>query len=146
MQNDTESIMNTMQVIILAGGKGTRMESDEPKALTLLDTKPFLQHILDTVHTFDLAQKPIVIVGYKKEHIYEQIGNDQCMYAVQEEQLGTGDAVKAAKMHITDTHAPVMVLYADHPLISADTIEKLVLTTRNKVTDCYGDNHCPCVY
>lgn len=121
--------MTNTEIIILAGGKGTRMESLEPKALTDLAGKPFLGHILHTIETIPGAPKPIIVVGYKKEHIYEKIGENY-PYAVQTEQLGTGDAVKCAKEKITNPQAPVVVLYADHPLISSQTIENLLAKQR----------------
>lgn len=117
--------MKEVQIVILAGGKGTRMESEDPKALTLLAGKPFLRHILDTIEKTVFQTKPIIVVGYKKERIFEVIGTDYT-YAVQHEQLGTGDAVKSAKEKVTDLDAPVVVLYTDHPHISKETLEKLV--------------------
>jgi bifunctional UDP-N-acetylglucosamine pyrophosphorylase/glucosamine-1-phosphate N-acetyltransferase len=125
MKNNVMNKTNTVQVIILAGGKGTRMEADGPKALTLLAGKPFLQHILDTISLTSFVCNPVIVVGYMKEYIYEKIGLNHT-YAVQYEQLGTGDAVKSAKEKITDPNAPVIILYADHPHISVQTIEKLI--------------------
>ncbi len=121
--------MIEVEIIILAGGKGTRMESDNPKALTLLDGKPFLTHILETLAQATVAVNPIIVVGYKKEMVYEVIG-PKYVYAVQNEQLGTGDAVKSAKVKISQESLPVVVLYADHPLISVHTIEQLIAKQR----------------
>lgn len=125
--------MNDTQIIILAAGKGTRMESDKPKALTFLSGKPFLGHIVNTVFNLDLKHKPIVVVGYKKEDIYEYLHykKDEFKFVEQKEQLGTGHAVLQTK-NSTDTHVKtIVVLYADHPLISKDTIEKLIKTQQD---------------
>jgi bifunctional UDP-N-acetylglucosamine pyrophosphorylase/glucosamine-1-phosphate N-acetyltransferase len=124
MKNDT-------QIIILAGGKGKRMESEEPKALVKFKGKPFIEHVLNTIAGLNLETKPVIVVGYKKESIMATLG-DKYEYAEQEEQLGTGDAVKCAKSKIKKESGTILVISADQPSVSEATLQKIILTHREK--------------
>lgn len=111
-------------MVILAAGKGTRMKSDAPKALTLIGERPILGHLLDAVAASGLDPCPAVVVGYKAEEIKAAMGN-RCVYAIQTEQLGTGHAAASAKETVSDADI-VVILYGDHPFISAGTLQRLV--------------------
>ncbi|HET8865942.1 MAG TPA: HAD-IIIA family hydrolase [Gracilimonas sp.] len=91
-----------MEAIILAGGLGTRLRSevqDIPKPMAPIQSKPFLEHLVDRI--VDAGVNRIIFsVGYKsdyiKDHFSSAYKNCEIVYAVEEEQLGTGGAIKNA--------------------------------------------------
>jgi len=111
-------------VIILAGGKGTRMKSDCPKVLVELGGKPLISRLLEAVTPVCL--RPTVIVGYGSDKVMAALG-DRCEYAHQAEQLGTGHAVSVARKDLDRPDIRnIIVLYGDHPLVSEETVRALV--------------------
>ena len=109
--------------IILAAGKGTRMKSKLPKALHTLCGKPMTRWIIDVCRGAGIDDC-IVVVGMSAEQVMAGLGDD-VRYAVQDQQLGTGDACKRAVALLGDEDIDVMVLPGDTPLVTADILRKL---------------------
>lgn len=110
------------QIVVLAAGKGTRMKSEVPKVLVRLHKKPIIKHLLDEIEKIEQATKPVIVVGYKKELVQNELGSHY-VYAEQENLSGTASAVLASKPHVSAEH--IVVLCGDMPLIKAKSIEKL---------------------
>ena len=110
--------------IILAGGKGTRMDSDLPKVLHDLSGRSVIQHSIANVREAGIAAV-IVVVGYCRDLVTEHL-SDSVRFAVQERQLGTGHAVQQALSLVGEDAGSVFVCYGDMPFLSASTIRTLV--------------------
>lgn len=112
------------QAIILAGGKGTRMQSDLPKVLYFIKGVSIIQRLLDNVKV--IFADPVIIIGYKGDEIISALG-DRYSYVHQDQQLGTGHAVMCAKkVLVSKDYQNIIVIPGDHPLISAKTLQKLI--------------------
>jgi bifunctional UDP-N-acetylglucosamine pyrophosphorylase/glucosamine-1-phosphate N-acetyltransferase len=114
------------RIVILAAGKGTRMKQDIPKALTPVAGKAILQHLLESIEASGIDTNPVVVIGKDSPRLGEVIGRT-CSHAIQEEQLGTGHAVRCARESVEDADA-LIVLYGDHPFLSASTLNHLAST------------------
>ena len=114
--------------IILAAGKGTRMESKLPKVLHKLNNKTLIQRVLETSLELN-PEKIIVIIGYKKNLIKNDLKKyPQLEYAIQLEQKGTGHAVKMCFDNLRNFSGDVLILSGDVPLIKAETLKSLINT------------------
>ena len=116
--------MDKVRIIILAAGKGTRMKSGLPKALIPLSGKHFIKHLLESVDQSGIDKQPIVVVGYERNLVMKELG-DKYEYVIQEEQLGTGHAVLAAKEACRNAEN-VIVIFGDQPFIKPETMQKLL--------------------
>jgi bifunctional UDP-N-acetylglucosamine pyrophosphorylase/glucosamine-1-phosphate N-acetyltransferase len=114
-----------MNIVILAAGHGSRMQSDIPKVLHRLGGRPLLSHVLDTARALNPAGI-CVVYGYGGETVRKAmvLESQGVTWVRQEPQLGTGHAVIQAMPHL-DERTPTLVLYGDVPLIEAGTLRGL---------------------
>lgn len=113
-----------MIAVILAAGKGTRMKSKLPKALHPICGKPMTRYVIDACKNSEIDDITVVI-GHGAELVREGLGDD-VRYAIQEEQLGTGDACRRAVEAIGHTDGDVLILPGDTPLVSSEVLRKLI--------------------
>lgn len=102
------------------------MKSDKPKVVHQVMGKPMVYYSIEAAHQAG-ADEVCVIVGYKADEVKSAIAvsvNDvKVDYALQEEQLGTGHAVKCAADFI-GRDGDVIILCGDTPLVTGDTLRK----------------------
>jgi bifunctional UDP-N-acetylglucosamine pyrophosphorylase/glucosamine-1-phosphate N-acetyltransferase len=113
------------RIIILAAGKGTRMNSELPKALVLLKGRPMIKYLLDSIRSAGIDQRPLIVVSPdNKEIISRELKEYEVDYAIQDCPLGTGHAVSCAENFLASETKKVLVLYGDHPFFKAESIKK----------------------
>lgn len=115
--------MEQLKAVILAAGKGTRMKSDLPKVVHTIEGKCLVDYVIDAAMGAG-AEDICLVLGYKYEIVFETISHKDVMYALQEQQLGTGHAVLCAKDFLGD-EGQTMILFGDTPLITAETLLRL---------------------
>ncbi len=112
--------------MILAAGKGTRMKSDNPKVATLLNGKPLILHVVDTLLSIGI-QEILVVVGFKKEVVIDILKDyPHIKFVEQKEQLGTGHAVLTAETLLGGFIGEILVCCGDVPLISQKSFLKMI--------------------
>ncbi len=110
--------------IILAAGKGERMKSETPKVLHRVCGRPMLGYVLDLVKDLKIA-KTIAVLGYQHEEVRKHL-TAGIEVVIQKQLIGTADAVKQALLLLTTFKGTVLILYADNPLLTKDTISKFL--------------------
>jgi bifunctional UDP-N-acetylglucosamine pyrophosphorylase/glucosamine-1-phosphate N-acetyltransferase len=114
----------SLAVIILAAGKGTRMKSDLPKVLHKIAGQPMLAHVIQTAERLSPQKIVIVAAPDQGDAFKTHVGMHDI--AIQDQQLGTGHAVRCAETALKNFTGDILVLYGDVPLISADTLQSLL--------------------
>ena len=106
--------------VVLAAGKGTRMNSATHKVLHEIGGKPMIAHLLGEVGRIG-AERTVVVVGEAREQVQAFLG-DAVAYAVQDRQLGTGHAVMQAREALGGFVGDVLIMYGDVPFVRAETM------------------------
>ncbi len=113
-----------LSTVILAAGQGTRMKSDLPKVLHRLLGKPMAWYALEAAWQVS-GEKTVMVIGYGADQVRQLLG-DQADYVLQEPLLGTGHAVMQAEPLLSGKSDLVLVICADMPLLTGDTLVTLV--------------------
>ncbi|MGO4908968.1 bifunctional UDP-N-acetylglucosamine diphosphorylase/glucosamine-1-phosphate N-acetyltransferase GlmU [Pseudorhodobacter sp. W20_MBD10_FR17] len=117
----------SVSLIVLAAGKGTRMNSDLPKVLHPLGSAPLLHHALQAGQSLDPAQV-IVVAGHGAEAVGKaaRAFDDSIEIVIQQEQLGTGHAVAQAAPLLASAAGDAIVLYGDTPFVRSETLQAML--------------------
>ncbi|HMH44697.1 MAG TPA: bifunctional UDP-N-acetylglucosamine diphosphorylase/glucosamine-1-phosphate N-acetyltransferase GlmU [Pyrinomonadaceae bacterium] len=128
-----------LDVIILAAGQGTRMKSGLAKVLHKLDGRPLVAHVCRTAAKLN-PRKIYVVVGHQAEQVETavegELGKAVAVFLRQEKQLGTGDAVLAARTALANEASTVLILSGDVPLVRAETLSRLIETHTHEDSAC----------
>jgi len=119
--------MNSLAVVVLAAGMGTRMKSASPKVLHKIAGRSMLGHVLHAAKDLG-AGKAVIIHGPDMQAVEKEASAvlAHCAFAEQRERLGTGHAVSMAKNALAGFKGTALVLYGDVPLIKAETLRGLL--------------------
>ena len=153
---------NNFSVIILAAGLGKRMQNPEiPKVLATVNKKPLIFYVLQTAISLN-PEKICLIVGHKKEQVIDYVANkffndcddnskkfllENIVFAVQEQQLGTGHAVQCAEHFFSKNNDceninsneksqnEILILSGDVPLLSEKTLSDFIQFHKKECAD-----------
>jgi bifunctional UDP-N-acetylglucosamine pyrophosphorylase/glucosamine-1-phosphate N-acetyltransferase len=113
----------TCLTIILAAGKGTRMKSDLPKVLHSVGGLPMVMHAINAAKTAG-TDKLAVVTGHGSELLNDALEANgvEAQTCIQKEQLGTANAVDAARSVIDEGFDDVIAMFGDTPLVRPETL------------------------
>ncbi len=118
--------MSSPLAIVMAAGKGTRMESELPKVLVPVAGRPMIQFVLDALRDAGV-ERIVVVVGYRADTVREELaGQADLTFVEQTEQLGTGHAVMVCRDELADHEGPVCIVTGDSPLTQSSSIRALL--------------------
>jgi bifunctional UDP-N-acetylglucosamine pyrophosphorylase/glucosamine-1-phosphate N-acetyltransferase len=132
----TPSDRDTVALIVLAAGAGTRMKSSLPKPLHSVAGMPMLWHVLTAGSAADPLARIVVVSPEIAAHPAWESARVDAELAVQDPPLGTAHAVRSALGAVPEVEW-LLVLFADHPLLTGETVIRLIdraRTTRTLVT------------
>jgi bifunctional UDP-N-acetylglucosamine pyrophosphorylase/glucosamine-1-phosphate N-acetyltransferase len=122
----TQSTIASIQAVVFAAGKSSRFEGETSKLLTPCNGKEMILYPTQALAELHIPQ--IIIVGHQKElvcnTVQKALPNAEINFITQEEQLGTGHALKCAQSALTGDD--ILMLYGDQPLITSKTLQQLI--------------------
>ncbi|WP_300389085.1 bifunctional UDP-N-acetylglucosamine diphosphorylase/glucosamine-1-phosphate N-acetyltransferase GlmU [uncultured Nocardioides sp.] len=122
-----EPVLNDLTVVVLAAGGGTRMRSKTPKMLHALGGRSLLGHVLAAVAETS-PRSVVAVVGHQRELVGPHVSGlmPDCLLAVQEEQKGTGHALRVGVEAAKISSGTVLVALGDTPLLTGRSLRDFV--------------------
>jgi bifunctional UDP-N-acetylglucosamine pyrophosphorylase/glucosamine-1-phosphate N-acetyltransferase len=123
---------DSLLVVVLAAGKGVRMQSELPKVLHTIGGRSLLAHVLATVASLG-AERTALVIGPEMQAVRAEAIRVSPHIEVFEQAapLGTADAVLAAREAIARHRGTVLVVFADCPMVEADTLRQLIAALKD---------------
>ncbi|WP_308196250.1 bifunctional UDP-N-acetylglucosamine diphosphorylase/glucosamine-1-phosphate N-acetyltransferase GlmU [Nocardioides bruguierae] len=124
-----QPVLTDLTVVVLAAGGGTRMRSKTPKMLHAIGGRSLVGHVLAAVEQLS-PRRVVTVIGHQRElvgpHVSERMPTAQLV--VQEEQGGTGHAVRVGVEAADVATGTVLVAYGDTPLLTGESLRDFVAT------------------
>ena len=117
--------------IILAAGEGKRMKSNIAKVLHEIDGKPMVEYVIEAARSVN-PTKIVLIVGNRMDQVIARLQKSGVIFAIQDKQNGTADAVKCAQLPFSYFEGELFVLCGDMPLVRGETLQKMLDFHREK--------------
>lgn len=131
--------VQSLDVLVLAAGLGTRMKSTRAKVLHELGGLPLITYVCRAAQSLG-PEKIYVVVGHQAAEVESavkvEVGGDSARFVTQKEQRGTGDAVMAARSLLQNPDSNVLVLSGDVPLIRAETLKAFIDKHKSSPAAC----------
>ena len=115
-----------LSIVILAAGMGTRMKSKRPKVLHEAGGLPIVEHVAQSALAMAPAPRVVVVTGHGADEVEACLAPYGTAFIRQTEQRGTGHALMVASGVMAHREGLLVVLYGDCPLLSAETIDRLL--------------------
>lgn len=128
--------MKDIAIVVLAAGKGTRMQSQIPKVMHQITFRPMVEHVYQTANRLSARPKKIITVINRDMNPLLEYFSEYGEVTVQDPPRGTADAVKQALPHLHDFKGHVLILYADTPLLEASTLDKMLEKLNSQTSLC----------
>ena len=121
-----QTVIDKVAAVILAAGMGTRMKSTKAKVLHEIVGRPMVKYVVETSRKV-VGNNVVLVIGNQADKVKRIVSEENdVIFAIQEEQLGTGHAVLCAQPYISDYTDHVVILCGDVPLITPYTLMQLI--------------------
>lgn len=135
MSAPAEESSRALAVVILAAGLGTRMKSKTPKVLHGVCGRPMISWVNAAAEAVSPDRILIVLAPDVADAVH-QVLPQKAEVVMQEKQLGTGDAVRAAGQALDGFDGDVLVMYGDTPLVTGEELKGLLLAHEEHAPAC----------